>query len=82
MVADWFDRPRPPGAPTPGEDLCDLITRKQDELRGRPRNWRDDLGDWWRYLDWEQIAFRVVMAFWCAATLALWWAAFWPRACG
>jgi hypothetical protein len=38
------------------EDLETLLRRRQDELRGRPRDWRDDLGDrleavagWWSY---------------------------------
>lgn len=32
-------------------DLAEIIRRKQDQIRGRPRNWKDDLSDWWRDLD-------------------------------
>lgn len=29
------------------DDLEEIIRRAQDRVRGRPRNWRDDLHDWW-----------------------------------
>lgn len=32
-------------------DLERFIKDRQDALRSRPRNWRDDVIDWWRGLD-------------------------------
>jgi hypothetical protein len=36
-------------------DLERLIAEKQDELRGRPRDWIDDFGDWRRHTDWTTV---------------------------
>ncbi|MBT1509456.1 hypothetical protein KIP88_02980 [Bradyrhizobium sp. SRL28] len=40
-------------------DLEKLITDKQDQLRGRPRDWLDDFGDWRRRTDWASVALIV-----------------------
>lgn len=37
-------------------DLERLITERQDQLRGRPRDWIDDFGDRWRRIDWIDVA--------------------------
>lgn len=34
--------------------LEQLIRRRQDELRGRPEDWRDRLADWWRRFNVEE----------------------------
>lgn len=36
-------------------DLERLIRDKQDALRGRPRDWIDDVSDWLRAVDWTAI---------------------------
>lgn len=43
-------------------NLEDIIRRGQDRLRGRPRNWRDDLGDWWRGFSLYDLIFNVYAA--------------------
>jgi hypothetical protein len=43
-------------------DLETLIRRRQDELRGRPRDWIDDARDWWRAVDWEFVTLIVFAA--------------------
>lgn len=40
-------------------DLEKLLRDKQDALRGRPRDWIDDFGDWRRRVDWEQVVLIV-----------------------
>lgn len=45
------------GVERPGDraavmDLERLIRERQDELRGRPRDWIDDASDWCRRFDW------------------------------
>jgi len=40
-------------------DLGRLIERRQDELRGRCRDWGDDFGDWRRRIDWTGVAIIV-----------------------
>lgn len=40
-------------------NLEEIITRRQDELRGRPRNWRDGLSDWWRTFSFYDTFFMV-----------------------
>lgn len=40
-------------------DLEKLITDRQDELRGRQRDWIDDFGDWRRRADWIGVALIV-----------------------
>jgi hypothetical protein len=54
-------------------DLLELISRRQDELRGRPRNWRDDVSDWWRVFDLSGFCFTVVMSvgLWALVSIAL-----------
>ena len=47
-------------------DLERLITEKQDRLRGRPRDWIDDFGDWWRRVDWVGTA---LVGVWLILTL-------------
>jgi hypothetical protein len=37
-------------------DLERLITDRQDQLRGRPRDWIDDFGGWGRRVDWTGVA--------------------------
>jgi hypothetical protein len=44
--------------------LDELITRRQDELRGRPLNWRDHLSDRVRRVDWSDVAFTICVAVW------------------
>lgn len=36
-------------------DLERLIRERQDVLRGRPRDWIDDFGDWRRRIDWINV---------------------------
>ena len=40
-------------------NLEDIISRRQDELRGRHRNWRDDLSDWWRSFSFNDLLWNV-----------------------
>lgn len=43
-------------------DLGEIIRRRQDQLRGRPRDWRDDLRDWHRRFDLWEFVWRVYIA--------------------
>jgi len=43
------------------DDLYKLIGDKQDQLRGRPRNWRDDLSDWYGSQVWEDQIFGALL---------------------
>jgi hypothetical protein len=36
-------------------DLERLIRERQEALRGRPRDWIDDFGDWRRRIDWMSV---------------------------
>jgi hypothetical protein len=48
--------------PVAGPQLTDLerlIAERQDQLRGRPRDWIDDFGDWRRRVDWTRVAIIV-----------------------
>jgi hypothetical protein len=47
-------------------DLETLLRRKQDELRGRPLNWRDHLWERLRWIDWG-FALWVTLVWACAA---------------
>jgi hypothetical protein len=40
-------------------DLGKLIADRQDQLRGRPRNWRDDFNDWRARIDWDGVILRL-----------------------
>lgn len=42
-------------------DLETLITRAQDRLRGRPLDWRDRFGEWWRAINWEGIFINTLL---------------------
>lgn len=42
-------------------DLYELITRRHDELRGRPENWRDRLGYRLRVTDWQDVLFLTIL---------------------
>jgi len=42
-------------------DLEKLLRDRQDVLRGRPRDCRDDLNDWIGRQDWEDRAVRVAL---------------------
>jgi predicted transposase YdaD len=42
-------------------DLEDLIRQRQDQLRGRPRDWIDDFGDRRRNTDWLGIVVLIVV---------------------
>ena len=40
------------------EDLYTLLRKRQDELRGRPLDWRDTMqewGRWLRYVHWSDV---------------------------
>ena len=43
-------------------DLEKLIRDRQDELRGRPRDWIDSFVDWHREMDWITVAVIVVVS--------------------
>lgn len=50
-------------------NIEDVIRRRQDELRGRRRNWRDGLREWWSRFDALAWLFNILMvAFMFAAT--------------
>ena len=51
-------------------DLERLISDKQNTLRGRPRDWIDDCGDWRRNIDWASVAIIVGMIAMMLAILA------------
>ena len=42
-------------------DLEDLIRDRQDQLRGRPRDWIDDFGDRRRNTDWLGITVLIIV---------------------
>jgi hypothetical protein len=54
--------------PPPEGSLEKLLTDKQDELRGRPRDWIDDFGDWRRTTDW----FGTIVALLLLAASLVW----------
>jgi hypothetical protein len=45
-------------------DLERLIAEKQDALRGRPLNWRDDFVDWMKRVDWVGVGMMICIAVW------------------
>jgi hypothetical protein len=64
-------------SPPPEGSLEKLITDRQDELRGRPRDWLDDFKDWRQGIDWRDVLFNVslLMSFiWMAAVMVSLWA--------
>lgn len=55
-------------------DLHDLLKNRQDELRGRPEDWIDRFGSWYRNLDVADLRFNLLMvALIGAPALLLWW---------
>jgi hypothetical protein len=43
-------------------DLEKLIRDRQDELRGRPRDWIDDFTAWHRRMDWVTVGVVFIVA--------------------
>ena len=52
-------------------DLEKLITDKQDSLRGRPRDWIDDVKDWSARTDWAVASLVVTVIIVAAVGLSL-----------
>jgi hypothetical protein len=47
-------------------DLYELLKARQDELRGRPENWRDRFGDWLAGVDWMFVGLATCIVIWGA----------------
>jgi hypothetical protein len=57
--------------------LEQLLRQRQDELRGRPHHWTDDINAWWGRLDWRLALLYAFTALWVSfvggVLLALRW---------
>lgn len=55
-------------------DLYEILKRRQDELRGRPLDWRDHLQSWFARQDWSylvgQTCFIVAGLLWVFVAIA------------
>lgn len=57
--------------------LEEIIRQGQDRLRGRPRDWRDDIQDWWQDFRLSDLFWRIyatlVIAYCATAFVGVIW---------